>query len=371
MAQSYDLKFVLVNDEATVGGNFDIKIQIKATGSTFQLGTSNLTFSYETSELSNPTLLTAHNFSGSDYLTMTVTEPLNGVTSVNIVLNNQENGTTVTTSYMDVATLRYQITTVDVSHDFTWRTGSPNRTNVWNDAATPQEITTGTLTNFEVIVANLKLFLEGPYSTSAHSMSTALKDNGYLPLSQPYSASPWSYSGSESVSSIPDDVVDWVLVELRSDLTTTVGTRAGFVKSDGTVVDLDGSSALKFESLSAGNYYVVVHHRNHFSIMSATMESISSSSSIYDFTTNSSQYYGGDAKQLETGVWGMYGGNADNSDQDAFPSDLALIKTGLLGGLFGYELADSDMDGDVFPSDYALSKINVLAGISSQVPSPY
>jgi hypothetical protein len=157
---------------------------------------------------------------------------------------------------------------------------------------------------------------------------------------------------------------------LRSNTTTTVATRAAFIKGDGSIVDLDGVSPVAFTNLTAGNYYVVVRHRNHLAIMSASAVALSASSGLYDFTVGSGQYYGGAdaAVDLGSGVWGMVGGNADNSDQDIFPSDAALIRSGLLAGDSGYLTADADMDGDVFPSDYALCRLNFLAGRSSQVP---
>ena len=47
-------------------------------------------------------------------------------------------------------------------------------------------------------------------------MNTSLLTGGYIPTTQPYSGAPWSYSGTESVGSIPALVVDWILVELRT-----------------------------------------------------------------------------------------------------------------------------------------------------------
>ena len=60
--------------------------------------------------------------------------------------------------------------------------------------------------------------------------------NGILPLSQPYSASPYLYPGLEAVSSMPADVVDWVLVMLRDTMTeTTIARRAALLLSDGAL----------------------------------------------------------------------------------------------------------------------------------------
>jgi len=61
---------------------------------------------------------------------------------------------------------------------------------------------------------DMSVYLEGPFESIA--MNTDLNTAGVIPLSQPYNNSPWNYSGSENVGSIPNpDVVDWVLIELR------------------------------------------------------------------------------------------------------------------------------------------------------------
>ena len=107
-----------------------------------------------------------------------------------------------------------------------------------------------------------KVFLQGPFNGT--EMNTTLRTNGIVPLSQPYSS---SYTGTESVSSIPADVVDWVLVQLRNPTTTVIAERAAFFKKDGTVVDLDGTSPVSFENVVAGKYYIAIRHRNHLGVM--------------------------------------------------------------------------------------------------------
>jgi hypothetical protein len=161
----------------------------------------------------------------------------------------------------------------------------------------------------------LKVFLEGSYASSTGNMTTSLNDNGYLPIKQPYDANPWNHNGGELVSDldnnpdngIPDfydnnaDIVDWVLVELRTDTdaSTKVAERSGFVKSDGTVVASDGVSPLRF-GVKENDYYIVVKHRNHLPVMSAnSVNLLNSTVTSYDFTTGSDKYFGTNgAKQL-------------------------------------------------------------------------
>ena len=67
---------------------------------------------------------------------------------------------------------------------------------------------------YGMTVANVKAWLQGPYSSGA--MTTSLNTAGYIPMSHPYAVAPWNYGGTESVTGIPAGVVDWVLVELRT-----------------------------------------------------------------------------------------------------------------------------------------------------------
>jgi PKD repeat protein len=110
---------------------------------------------------------------------------------------------------------------------------------------------------------DLKTMLEGAFNGS--NMNTYLTSLTDFPLLQPYSGTPWSYMGTENVESIPSNVVDWVLVELR-DATdaanATTGTRiarqAGFVLNDGLIVSADGSSLMFFSASVINNLFAVV-----------------------------------------------------------------------------------------------------------------
>ncbi len=109
------------------------------------------------------------------------------------------------------------------------------------------------------IYVSVKVMLEGPYNTPEMNASLT------LPIASPYN--------SETVTSIPNiignEVVDWVLVELRDEnnSSSVLESRSAFVLQDGSVVDLDGVSPVHFTSPS-GNYFVSVKHRNHLAVMS-------------------------------------------------------------------------------------------------------
>jgi hypothetical protein len=269
------------------------------------------------------------------------------------------------------------------------------------------------------VLLDVKTYLEGPYSSTADSMRTDLR--------QPYNTAPWDYSGMESVSEIPQGVVDWILVELRSlpGASSKVASRAAFLKSDGSVVDLDGSSLMivahgmgkkdesrelasflvdtrggenlastksqvdesvkvgrvvnfptayratnnstspvKFNA-AEGNYYICIYHRNHLAVMSANPVPLSSgSSTLYDFTSDVSQYYGTDgAVEIKSGVWGMYGGDC-NHDGNVTISDNNIVMNNR--NQEGYKDGDINSDGNVTVADNNLVMSN--RNKSTQVP---
>jgi hypothetical protein len=208
------------------------------------------------------------------------------------------------------------------------------------------------------VTANLKVFLSGPFSGG--SMTTALNSLGLIPLSseRAYAAASYGYD-AKSVVSIPNSsIVDWVLVELRTGTTgaTKVAIQSAFVKSDGTIVDTDGSSVLRFNGIAHGLYYIVVRHRNHQPVMSAVSLLLSGTSAPYDFTTGQSKAYGTNALYfLDTGIFGLVKGDVNRNGSVKFTgagSDRGMILdiVGFIDPSIpvnGYYDADVNMDGIV------------------------
>jgi hypothetical protein len=164
------------------------------------------------------------------------------------------------------------------------------------------------------ITANIKAFLGGAYSGT--TMRTSLNTLGLIPVSSEtvYPAGRYGLV-SKTVTLVPlATIVDWVLVELRSatDGASRVGIQPAFVKNDGSIVDIDGTSVLTFKGLQAGSYYIVVRHRNHLPVMSANPVAMSGVSALYDFTTDQSKAYGTlGMTALGTGIFGMIPGDGD------------------------------------------------------------
>jgi len=234
------------------------------------------------------------------------------------------------------------------------------------------------------ITLDLKVFLEGPYDTATGTMKTLLLDYGIIPLNQPYNPtlpyyknpSPkWYYTGNESVDSIPDSVVDWVLIEIRDAEnamsaweSTMVSQKACFLLSDGHIVDLESVSLPSFNlSINAG-LFCVVHHRNHASIMSSSpLQSSGGGIHIYDFSSGYGQVYGGalGIKEIATGIWAMASGDANGDAQingtdiwDAWRPE---------GGKSGYLSPDFNLDCQVNNIDN-IEYWGPNSGSASQVP---
>jgi|GEM_PF-665096 len=243
-----------------------------------------------------------------------------------------------------------------------------------NDPANPSVTVGVTLEVLSAVILDLKAYLEGPFEGSA--MYSFLNIYNYLPLAQPYNVTPWNYTGTEAVGSIPNaNVVDWILVELRQTAggastatsSTMIARQACFVLKNGSIVGTDGSSKLFFTVSITQNLYVVVWHRNHLGIMSSSALLPAGITYTYDFSNGAEKVYGGanGHKLLAPGIYGMTAGdgNRDGNVSTLDKVDVWKVQT----GLSGYKEADFNMNGQVDNVD-KIDKWAPNAGRSSQVP---
>jgi hypothetical protein len=134
-AQTYDLKFNSINSDQS---NYDVQVQIRS-GSVFKLAASNITFDYNTAAISNPSLLNAQNYSGVGgsplhiYSDMTVTQPNDGIASVNITYTqpNDTYASNVLTDWTDVCIIRFNIIDPDLSSNLIFRTSGLSPTTIY------------------------------------------------------------------------------------------------------------------------------------------------------------------------------------------------------------------------------------------------
>jgi len=212
----------------------------------------------------------------------------------------------------------------------------------WTAASTGRWAIAAVPINPAFVNVNAKIFLEGPYAGSS-TMNTSLT----VPTTDPYGE-------GVTVGGIPSGVVDWVKLELRKESTPGVvaATRAAFLKSDGSIVDLDGTSPVKMYGVTNGNYFIAVKQRNHVAVMSHDAQALSSSTStLYDFTTGSNKFYGEDvgAKDLGSGVWGMMAGDGNGNGQVQNDDSENIWKPD--NGTSGYKNSDFNMNGQVQNDD--------------------
>jgi hypothetical protein len=209
---------------------------------------------------------------------------------------------------------------------------------------------------FEPLVRlSVKAFLQGPYSSGA--MSTALNTGGYL--ASHFGAIP-----------IPYRAVDSIQLEIR-DAASAAGSTVrkyapAWLLADGTIRSFSDTTLTYAEfDTTEGNYYIVVRHRNHLAIMSATAQALSYVETNYDFTTGQAQAYGTNAMAtLSVGTaFGLPAADV-NVNGGVGGDDITSVRVAV--GIAGYNVNDVNMNGGVGGDDITATRTNV--GFSTQVP---
>lgn len=207
------------------------------------------------------------------------------------------------------------------------------------------------------LLVKARVWLEGAYNIGTHQMNTSLKTANVLPIAQPYFNIPWNYTGTEAVANanaIPVNIVDWVLVELRSATspTTIVARRAAWLRNDGVIVDIEGTEGVKFYGLSptGGNYYLAVRHRNHLAVASVTPVALPNAVA-YDFNTPANVYGGvNQLSRLEPNVYALSSGDVNaNGVINYTDYNLSIAQQ---SGSFQYAKGDCNLNGTVSTSDF-------------------
>ncbi len=212
------------------------------------------------------------------------------------------------------------------------------------------------------VYAELKVILEAAYMPETGKMNTYLSDANLLPIHQPFNQAPWNYDSDFehllAVNEIPDDAVDWVLVELRSanEPDKIVEQKAAFLLSDGSIVDkeykvLGDKKGVRFYTLSFwGTYYIIVRSRNHLDVISREPMRISNYQLSYDFTTSAEQAMGtGQLKALNDTHYALHAGDLDG-DGIITVQDFNEY-TQLEQSNESYNIADLNCDANISISD--------------------
>jgi hypothetical protein len=236
---------------------------------------------------------------------------------------------------------------------------------------------------------NVTAFLKGGWNNPAGLMRTALNTGGQLPLTQPYNTVPYNYTGTESVASIPNAaIVDWVLLELRKPLTglaedalssAVIGKKAGFLLSNGTIVDMDGTTPLSFDISKQGTgNFIVLRHRNHLAVMSNAAASNAGGTFSNNFSQLANVYTKPGATSQPVSLlaasgagstkYGLWPGDV-NRNGSITSSDLTAINAGIAGPVSGntntYSVRDVNLDRNVTSADASVTNASVASFASS------
>ena len=227
-------------------------------------------------------------------------------------------------------------------------------------------------TSCDFVIVDVDVFLQGalinPNTGEENFMRNDLSLNGYIESTSPYG------DGAEISKTVAGDVsndnalVDWIWVELRdaNNSTTVIAGQSAVLQRDGDIVATDDDlvTPLTFENVPAGDYYIVIKHRNHLGIMSSTAITLNQVSTTIDFTdANNEITYGSNAQTtfgMPTDVVAMWCGNANEdsiiqySGTDPDTPDILSTVLNDAGNFLnfptyvvsGYNSNDVNMDGN-------------------------
>ncbi len=240
----------------------------------------------------------------------------------------------------------------------------------------------------EAVDVAAKVILEGPYNGA--SMNDGLRAGNLIPVAEPYTAlgfHPDIAGGGEtvdpSVFSVigADAIVDWLMLVLREKDPpyARLSVRMALLQRDGDVVDLNGSSPVRF-AYPIGSYMLEVRHRNHLGIMTAVPlpEVPMGTPLAVDFTSPATACYGTNARRTLVDIRALFAGNSvrngllsytgPSNDRDAI---LVYLGSSNPNGVSApaYVNQDLNMDGVVRYTGSSNDRDRVLINVGSTTPN--
>ncbi|MBS1583044.1 MAG: hypothetical protein JST66_12670 [Bacteroidetes bacterium] len=238
------------------------------------------------------------------------------------------------------------------------------------------------------VKVSVKVMLQGPYDSGTQLMNSTLRDNGLLPLTEPYTGLGYTHVGggnaptTNAVLSVTGSaaIVDWVVVELRNknNSAQVMATRAALVRRDGLVVDVNGTAPVDFAAMPVDNYFIAVRHRNHLGAMTATAQALSGTASLLDIQSGAVAVFGGASALCTIGTAKcLWAGDAvrdnllkytgANNDRDPI---LARIGGAVpTATTTGYYVEDVNMDGVVKYTGAGNDRDPILSNVGGAVPT--
>ena len=224
------------------------------------------------------------------------------------------------------------------------------------------------------LTVSAQVYLQGAYAEESSRLRTKL--TGVLPQRQPYDVAPWNYPATTTVPHVPEfglggvtqTIVDWVLVELRTGTSgtgaaaavpVTNGRAAGLLLHDGRIAGIDEQAATATAALlldgvrvaaevaQGSDVYVLIHHRNHLSVMTAAVAASAGCSVDYCADFRNQQSYAGCCQLPRVdGMYMMAAGDVNRSGVVSWgDDDLLLDNPG--GAAYIPRGANYPVDGDV------------------------
>lgn len=220
-----------------------------------------------------------------------------------------------------------------------------------------------------LVQVDVKAWLQGPYDPETGLMHDDLRTTGVLPF----------FYGMDSTAMVvngPNALVDQVWVELRlaNSPHTRCESRIGLLQRDGDIVAMDSTSTLSFGA-PAGDYYVVVSHRNHLRAMTADPIALDSTPVTLDFRDPNFPTYGTDARKIQGNaalLWaGKVSGNSISYTGSLNDRDVILQVVGSLpyNSVIQYSKADLNMDGMVKYTGSNNDRDALLVYLGGSVPT--
>ncbi len=260
---------------------------------------------------------------------------------------------------LDDGTVMFEIVfdkVTDGTTTITWDHNDPSYPNRWNngsfqrlnDVPKADFYFDGSLTFGTGVAVNLKVFLEGFYSTSKGEMRKAQR---------------WNPDIEELEDKFEGNISDLITVELHE--ANNYGTPA-YVFED-IELNRNGTAGFFIEEAISGDYYLTVRHRNHLETVSASPLNFDQDAVSFDFTTSAGQAFGSNQKQIDAQVFGIYAGDI-NQDGDIDIDDSGPVIISVRAGDKGYIETNITGDGEVDIGDSGLVIVNVRAGISAITP---
>lgn len=262
--------------------------------------------------------------------------------------------------------------------------GSPSATSEWS--GTHSFTTTAAPCDVAPpILVSAKLFLEGSFNSGTGMMGDALRAQGLLPLTEPYTALGLPVSGPFTTTTAgilavagSNAIVEWVLVELRDAATgaSVIERKAALVQRDGDVVALNGESPLGFCS-NAGTYRVAVRHRNHLGAMTSQGIALGSVPTAVDLTSAATGTYGTNARKQVGSALVLWAGNSNGDAQvkytgsgnDRDPVLLTVGSTTPNASVSGYLRTDVNLDGAAKYTGSGNDRDPILLNVGSTTPN--